>query len=583
MLRGIRNARLLRCLLACCGPLAWGCGPAVAQQGPSVEQIVERLRDRAEQSGTVSRRNDVLDELRRNRASGLTFEQRKRALEWAKLQPMIDLQIPFEYNKADLSAQALPELQKLMEALPKASPRSDFLIIGHTDSSGSEDYNQTLSENRAKKVLEFISRSSNISSNRLSTYGFGSQFPLTPATPWAAANRRVQIVNIGPPLPYSIRPPAEMLRVGSLFNETALWGLLVMLMLTGFASRFWTTARSIQVKLTEGGERVAKLQGVLESVGHTVQNLGDRTQKKLESVESNVARLIGTVGEVRREAHKIEKHVDSLETKSAVVTTKVSTMKLQVDTEVDELHRIADQIMNASGSIDRTSRQVDHLEHEVHSVGLVKRFADQVKNKLGVVDRTARQIDHLEHEIHGLEKAHRLELQRIADQLKSNRGGVERNARHIDHLEHEVLGLHGPEKHDGYKWGDHDSRRRAIAELQSADRKIEKLMDETIQIEAGHRIIYIPERDALEMAQEYEEHHRKLIDAAQDIFRDIRKYLAPTAVQAMEAKNEQIDWSRGELFANTSSSEAARAYHQQVRDYLIKLKEAISRSLHEIA
>ena len=88
---------------------------------------------------------------------------------------------------------------------------------------------------------------------------------------------------------------------------------------------------------------------------------------------------------------------------------------------------------------------------------------------------------------------------------------------------------------------------------------------------------------ALLLDPECEEQYRKLVDAAQNIFGDVRIHLPRAAILAMELEAEQLDWSKGELFTNTGSSEAVKAYHQQVKNYLIKLKGAISRCLHEIA
>lgn len=538
------SIRFVRFVVYCSGAIIAGSAAAGAQSY-SVDEIIERLRDQTVASEIQSRRGDVLEELRRNRAAGLSYDQRRRLWELSKLYPTINLDINFDYNKASLSPQAYPQLLRLMEALPKASPRSDFLVIGHTDSLGSSDYNQTLSENRAKSVVEFITRNSAINPNRLISLGFGSQYPLTPATPDAAINRRVQIVNFGPPIPPfpQLLPPVALRT-----SETTLWGLVAMLLLTGFASRFWMTARAFEGRARENGNRAAKLQGVFETLNHTVQNLGGLMQQRFAAIEGHTTQLIGTTARIRHDTRDVEKHVDKLEVTKTGVTTKVASVKEQVEMEAAALQRIADQVKQDVDNIVQKERQVDHLENEVHNIGMVNRIANQVKSKMAVVDR---------------------------------------NARQLDHIEQELLALHSPAKLNGnghgHKWhGDHDHRHRALVELQSADRKIEKLMEETIQIEAGQRIIYVPERDAVEMAKEFEEHHRKLIEQAQDIFADVRKYLNHAAVQLMEAKNDQIDWSRGELFSNTGSSDAAKAYHQQIREYLVKLKEVISRCLHEM-
>jgi outer membrane protein OmpA-like peptidoglycan-associated protein/uncharacterized protein YoxC len=557
MPRVISNVRCLALLLTFF-TLVSGMGPTGAQQGPSVEEMVARLRDRAD---VASRRDELLDELRRNLESGdpnLTIEQRRRALERIKLQPMIDLEIPFDYNKAELSTPAFPVLQKLVVALPKASPRSEFLIIGHTDNVGTDAYNQQLSVERANKIRDFIIKNADIRPNRLLALGVGSLVPLYPNTPSAPANRRVHIINIGPP------PPAmwsgawvDVLRIGPLLLDKSAWGVIAMTILSGLAIGYWRTARSIKETLKKSGEQVASLHTVFENLRHASHTLEGKMQR-LESMESNVARLSGAVDTARREAHDVEKHVDSLATKSDIAATEVAAIKHRVDTGDADLKRIDDQIKDTTDRGDRAARHIKRLEHDVHDRESVKR-TQLTNNNIGWA------------------------LKRIAAEVKSNASGIARDGRHIEHLEHEVHGFQGPKNHEGSTRDDFDSRRRATAELESADRKIETLMGETIQIEAGYQNGDASASNGTQLAQQLEEHHRKLIEAAQQIFRDVRKYLGRPAIQAMEVQDEQLDWSRGELFANAASPEAAMAYHQQVKDYFIKLREVTSRRLHEIA
>lgn len=67
-------------------------------------------------------------------------------------------------------------------------------IFGHTDSTGSDAYNQSLSERRASSVANFLSNSG-VQSARLATQGFGESQPVaTNSTEEGrAANRRVEI------------------------------------------------------------------------------------------------------------------------------------------------------------------------------------------------------------------------------------------------------------------------------------------------------------------------------------------------------------------------------------------------------
>ncbi|WP_090755027.1 OmpA family protein [Nonlabens sp. Hel1_33_55] len=101
--------------------------------------------------------------------------------------------ILFELNKSDIQAQSAQTLSDIIDILKKY-PESEFSIDGHTDSQGSEAYNQKLSEERANSVLRYLVNGG-IEANRLSAEGFGESKPI--ATNSTAAgrqqNRRTEI------------------------------------------------------------------------------------------------------------------------------------------------------------------------------------------------------------------------------------------------------------------------------------------------------------------------------------------------------------------------------------------------------
>jgi len=67
-------------------------------------------------------------------------------------------------------------------------------VYGHTDSTGSEAYNQQLSERRANSVAAYL-ESRGVQSARIGTRGFGETQPIAPndTEEGRAANRRVEI------------------------------------------------------------------------------------------------------------------------------------------------------------------------------------------------------------------------------------------------------------------------------------------------------------------------------------------------------------------------------------------------------
>lgn len=84
-------------------------------------------------------------------------------------------QILFGFDKSDLGESAKSNLNELVTILNKY-PDTNIEIQGHTDDTGTDSYNQGLSERRAGSVATYL-RSRNISSSRVTTKGFGESAP----------------------------------------------------------------------------------------------------------------------------------------------------------------------------------------------------------------------------------------------------------------------------------------------------------------------------------------------------------------------------------------------------------------------
>lgn len=87
----------------------------------------------------------------------------------------------FDFDKADLRPDAFPSLQKVAEVI-KSYPEAPVLIEGHTDSVGADAYNQTLSENRALAVKNWLVEKAGVEAARISTRGWGESKPVAPNT-----------------------------------------------------------------------------------------------------------------------------------------------------------------------------------------------------------------------------------------------------------------------------------------------------------------------------------------------------------------------------------------------------------------
>lgn len=85
--------------------------------------------------------------------------------------------ILFDFDKAEIKPEAEPTLKKISELLAyyKDSPMK---INGHTDSKGSDGYNQKLSEQRAEAVKKYLTEKFSVKSSRLQAKGFGEAKPI---------------------------------------------------------------------------------------------------------------------------------------------------------------------------------------------------------------------------------------------------------------------------------------------------------------------------------------------------------------------------------------------------------------------
>jgi OOP family OmpA-OmpF porin len=83
--------------------------------------------------------------------------------------------VHFDFDKSTLKPEAQAILKRNIQLL-KDNPKARVRIAGYTSASGTEEYNQKLSERRAKAVQDFLI-SEGISSQTLSTIGYGKKDP----------------------------------------------------------------------------------------------------------------------------------------------------------------------------------------------------------------------------------------------------------------------------------------------------------------------------------------------------------------------------------------------------------------------
>jgi outer membrane protein OmpA-like peptidoglycan-associated protein len=179
--------------------------PSYAAEQRSADDIINALKSPRVTRGLTTSPADAAraaDETRflsavRNRPSrSLSSEERDKIASIANSKPKIDLEINFEYNSAVIGSKAMSQVTELGKALTSEDLKGrTFILAGFADAKGSETYNQGLSERRADAVKQFLREKYGIEAGNLVTVGYGLKQLKDPANPFAAENRRVQVVN----------------------------------------------------------------------------------------------------------------------------------------------------------------------------------------------------------------------------------------------------------------------------------------------------------------------------------------------------------------------------------------------------
>ncbi len=139
----------------------------------------------------------LIQTVRGRTTRSLSSTEREELASAVKDKPNIDLEITFDYNSADISTKSLPSVQALGRALTSPELKgSTFVVAGHTDAAGGDNYNQELSERRADSIKRYLVEKYSIAATDLVTVGYGKSKLKDPSQPMAELNRRVQVVNM---------------------------------------------------------------------------------------------------------------------------------------------------------------------------------------------------------------------------------------------------------------------------------------------------------------------------------------------------------------------------------------------------
>jgi len=171
-----------------------------AVSGYLLGDLIGGRRDRTERivgtgigaiaGGAVGAYMDRQEQELRRRTAGTGVEVDRQGDELVLTMPS---GITFAFDRYDIQPQFRPTLDQIAQTL-NAYPQTMIDIYGHTDSTGTDAYNQTLSENRARSVASYL-QAQGVQAVRMATQGFGESQPIADNNTAAgqAANRRVEI------------------------------------------------------------------------------------------------------------------------------------------------------------------------------------------------------------------------------------------------------------------------------------------------------------------------------------------------------------------------------------------------------
>jgi outer membrane protein OmpA-like peptidoglycan-associated protein len=202
MLKNVGNVRTALAVAV----LVIGATSLAAAEEKSADQILNALKPKAVTrsltGGAPVRKTSpedqrFVDSLRGKTTRSLSGGDRDRVAAIAKEKPSIDLEINFQYNSAAITGKAVAAVAELGKALSNPDLKGGvFLVAGHTDAKGADQYNQILSERRAEAIRQYLMQKYGIAGDNLVAVGYGKTQLKNTANPLADENRRVQVVNM---------------------------------------------------------------------------------------------------------------------------------------------------------------------------------------------------------------------------------------------------------------------------------------------------------------------------------------------------------------------------------------------------
>jgi outer membrane protein OmpA-like peptidoglycan-associated protein len=131
-----------------------------------------------------------------------TLEEIRYSPNVRMLMPSVDVNtINFDLGSWEISPDQASKLQAIADGLNRAiqsNPREVFLIEGHTDATGNDTDNLSLSDRRAEAAAELLTQQFGVPPENLTSQGYGSQYLKEQTSGPSRINRRVTIRRITP-------------------------------------------------------------------------------------------------------------------------------------------------------------------------------------------------------------------------------------------------------------------------------------------------------------------------------------------------------------------------------------------------
>ncbi len=105
----------------------------------------------------------------------------------------VELDVKFDFDKAVVKEESRGDIKSLADFMSQY-PSTSTVVEGHTDSVGTEAYNQKLSEHRANAVRDVLVNQYGVEADRVSSMGYGESRPVADnaTAQGRAINRRVE-------------------------------------------------------------------------------------------------------------------------------------------------------------------------------------------------------------------------------------------------------------------------------------------------------------------------------------------------------------------------------------------------------